>query len=305
MIRVSFDSYGIPLVGHLYPAEEKEGPAPGIVIIGPETFCKEQAPTEYARRLAKRGFAALVFDPRYRGESGGEPRCWENPIAKVEDIRSAVTFLASRPEVVPDRIAGLAICQGSSEMLRAAADDGRIKVLATVAGHYRDREGNLAWLTFSGHTERVAGGERAWAKYRTTGEVEYVPGVDETGTDAGMPGRFVWEWYQPWADRGIWENRYAVMSDADLLSYESLSAAARLETPWLMIHSDNCFLPPAAKRHFEAVPAGTEKKLLWEGQTQHLDYYDQPKVIDPAARNVADWFSAHLGWRTSQQSLPE
>ena len=33
------------------------------------------------------------------------------------------------------------------------------------------------------------------------------------------------------AARGLWENRYAVMSDAAVLSYESISAAARLTTP--------------------------------------------------------------------------
>ena len=49
--------------------------------------------------------------------------------------------------------------------------------------------------------------------------------MDQTDPNVGMPGEFVWSWYQPWADRGEWENRYAVMSDADLLTYESISAA--------------------------------------------------------------------------------
>jgi hypothetical protein len=61
------------------------------------------------------------------------------------------------------------------------------------------------------------------------------------------------------------------MSDADLLAYDSISAARRLQTPYLMIHSDNCFLPHAARRHFDAVPT-SEKKLLWEGQNQHFQY---------------------------------
>ena len=70
--------------------------------------------------------------------------------------------------------------------------------------------------------------------------------------NVGMPGKFVWDWYHLWADRGLWDNRYAVMSDADLLDYRSISAARRLETPWLMVHSDQCFLPDAARRRFEA-----------------------------------------------------
>ncbi len=256
MQKVSFQSGGETIVGDLY-GPPSGGRHPAVVLLGPETFQKEQAPTEYARRLGERGCVALAFDPRYRGESGGEPRCWENPAAKVEDAIAALSFLSDLPQVDAERIAGLAICQGSSEMLRAAADDPRIRALATIAGHYRDHEGDLAWLTEEGYARRRANGERAKQRFRDTGEVEYIAGVDETDMNVGMPGKFVWDWYHLWADRGLWDNRYAVMSDADLLDYESISAARRLETPWLMVHSDQCFLPDAARRHFEAAPSNT------------------------------------------------
>ncbi|MBY5935013.1 hypothetical protein KUV51_18560 [Tateyamaria omphalii] len=104
-----------------------------------------------------------------------------------------------------------------------------------------------------------------------------------------MPGDFVWVWYQPWADRGIWENTYAVMSDADLLDYESISAADQLEVPWLMIHGDNCFIPDAARRHMSAVPVETKTKTVWD-ETPHLAYYDQPDAIARATAEVLDWF---------------
>lgn len=293
MQKVSFKSGGETLVGDLYgPTDGSQVPA--VVLLGPETFQKEQAPTEYARRLGERGFLALAFDPRYRGESGGKPRCWENPMAKVEDVIAAVGFLSGLSAVDPDRIVALAICQGSSEMLRAAADDTRIRILATVAGHYRDHEGDLTWLTEDGYARRRANGERAKRRYEETGEVEYVAGVDETDLDVGMPGKFVWDWYQPWADRGAWDNRYVVMSDADLLGYESISAAQRLTKPWLMVHSDQCFLPDAARRHFEAAPSQA-KQVSWEGSTPHLHYYDHPEVIDPTIERVVGFFRAQLG----------
>ena len=180
---------GTPIVGDLHLPDDAPGAVwPGVVLIGPMTFCKEQVPTEYAKRLAPRGYAALVFDPRYRGESGGEPRCWENPRAKVEDVVSAVGYLSGRSEVDPDRIAGLSVCQGGSEMVPAAADDDRIKVLATVAGHYRDREGDIAWLTDDGYREHLEHAQAAKRSYEETGEADYVPAVDRTRTDVGMPG---------------------------------------------------------------------------------------------------------------------
>lgn len=204
---------------------------------------------------------------------------------------AAVDYLASRPDVAPQRVFILGICQGSSEALVAAARSPRVAGLATLAGHYRDREGDIAWLTQDGYRRRLQTGLAARAKFTATGEVDYVPGVSKTDMNVGMPGEFVWVWYQPWADRGQWDNRYAVMSDTDLLQFESLTAAKAMTKPWLMIHGDNCFLPPAAQRHFDAVPQLTRKAMVWD-DTPHLSYYDQPADIDRAARRVIDWFMA-------------
>lgn len=292
--RVTFPSHGAELVGLLYVPEGLAAPAPALPMLGPETFVKEQAPTQYAKRLANDGFVTLAFDPRYAGESGGTPRRWEDPQAKAEDVRAAVDYLAGRSEVDAGRIAALAICQGSSAMLRAAADDQRISALVTVAGHYRDHAGDLLWR---GGEDALAElrtrGQQAKATYERTGEVEYVPAVDPESTDAGMPGKMVYDWYIPWADAGIWDNRYAVLSDAELYDFESLSAAQRLQIPYLMIHSDNSFLPEAARRHFDAVP-GTNKRLEWAGQTAHFQYYDDPVVIDHTVALINDWLRKQL-----------
>lgn len=290
MEKVRFTVSETSLVGDLYkPATS--GKHPAVAIIGPMTFQKEQAPTEYAKRLAEKGFVALAYDSRYRGESGGEPRAWENPFHKVEDLKAAVAFLKSQVDVDETQVSILAVCQGSSVALRAAAEAEEVHALATVAGHYRDSEGDIEWLTEEGYQARKTQGEAAKAKYEATGEVIYVKGVDQTDMNVGMPGEFVWVWYQPWADRGLWENRYAIMSDADLLAYNSIEAAKTLTTPWLMIHGDNCFVPSAARRHMAAVPKTTLTKTIWD-TTPHLAYYDQPNAIDRATQEIADWFAA-------------
>ena len=79
-----------------------------------------------------------------------------------------------------------------------------------------------------------------------------------------------------------------------MLDFESLSAARRLRTPWLMVHSDHSFLPRAARRHFDAVPPGTPKELRWEGGTAHFRYYDDPVVMDRTVALVHAWFRRHL-----------
>jgi uncharacterized protein len=293
--RVTFESQGETIVGWLFPAAFDDGPAPAAVIIGPENYQKEQAPAQYAPRFAQLGYTALIFDPRCRGESGGQPRCYENPLAKIEDLSAALDYLSGLPEVDSERLALMGICFGGSYVLRAGADDPRVGAVATAAAHLRDHGADLAWL---GSEEviarRLARGRAALEKYEQTGEVDYVPCVDFSRGDVGMPGEMVWTWYQLWADRGLWENRYAVMSDAAVLEYESLSAAARLTKPLLMIHSDQSAVPDAVRRHFAVVPTN-DKHLLWEGETRHFQFYDDATVIDRAVWNAVDWFARHLG----------
>jgi uncharacterized protein len=293
--RVTFQSQGETIVGRLFPAAFGSGPAPAVVIIGPETYQKEQAPAQYAPHFAALGYTALIFDPRFRGESGGEPRCYESPRAKIEDVGAAFDYLSERPDVDAERLALLGICFGASYALRAAADDPRVQALATAAAHLRDSAADLAWLGSEATiAERLARGRAALEKYETTGEVEYVPAVDFSRTDVGMPGELPWSWYQLWADRGLWENRYAVMSDAAVLSYDSISAAARLTTPLLMVHSDQCAVPDAVRRQFAVVPTA-DKRLVWEGENRHFNYYEDPTTIERAAWSMVDWFARHLG----------
>lgn len=291
--RVTFASGDETLAGRLYPAAFSHGPSPAVAIIGPMTFVKEQSPAQYAPRLAANGITSLIFDPRYWGESGGEPRCLEDPIAKVEDLRAAVAFLATRPEVDPDRLGVVGICFGGNAAVHAAADDPLIRALATVTPHFRNAHADELWLgSRQAVADRLARGQEALAKFEATGEVVYVPAVDSTRSDVGMPGLLPWSWYQPQADRGIWDNRHAVMSDATLMTYESLSAAARLTKPVLMIHGENCALPDQAERHFAVIPSGD--KLHLRPNTPHLDFYDVPSAIDPAVTDITGWFARHL-----------
>jgi len=296
MEKVTFKSGGSDVVGDLY-APAGVGRSPAVAIVGPMTFQKGQAPTQYAKRFADLGFVALAFDPRYRGESGGEPRAWENPLHKVEDLKAAVAYLQGRPDVDRRQVSIFAICQGASIAVGAAAEIPELRALATVSGQYRDLAGDLQWLTQAGLEARRARGEAARRKFLETGVSDCVKAVDKTDMNVGMPGEFVWAWYQPWADRGLWENNYAVMSDADILAYESLTAAGKMATPWLMVHGENCFLPKAALRHLEAVPATTNTRLIWD-ETPHFAYYDHAPSIDRAAQAAADWF------RTAQREAP-
>ncbi|MGN6687562.1 MAG: alpha/beta hydrolase [Actinomycetales bacterium] len=303
---VSFASGEVTLRGNLYVPSELDVPAPAVPILGPYGFVKEQAPVQYATRLADEGFVALAFDPAYHGASGGEPRRFEDPMSKVADVRAALDFLAGRDDVDAGRLAVLGACEGASEMLRVAVDDPRVTAVAAVSGHYRDVDNDIE---LAGGEALAAGeisrsevirrldarkerGAAALTRYQTDGEVEYGPIVDAERTDVALPWRMIWDWYHGWSDRGLWENRYALMSDVPYFAFESLTAAHELRAPLLMVHADFSDGPESARRHFAAVP-GTDKRLVWQGDTTHFQYYEDPAVIDHAVGLVAGWIRDH------------
>lgn len=53
----------------------------------------------FAETFAAHGFAGLLFEYRYFGERGGEPREKLDPLAQIEDYRNALTYLSLRDEI--------------------------------------------------------------------------------------------------------------------------------------------------------------------------------------------------------------
>ena len=95
-IRVSFDSGGVELVGYLYHAAEAEGDSP-CVVMGHGFSGTQDRLFVGAERFAGAGFAALTFDYRSFGESGGQPRQLVSIKGQLEDWRSAIRESPSFP----------------------------------------------------------------------------------------------------------------------------------------------------------------------------------------------------------------
>ena len=300
--RITFPSHGVGLVGN-FCKPGQSGKAPAVVILGPILSVKEQSPIQYATRLAKMGFAALAFDARYHGESGGEPRRLESLKAKEEDVQAALDYLAARPDVDPTRLYLLGVCNGTNEMMQVATRDPRVKALALVSGNYLIKENMVGLLGSEAiWNEHVARAAAAKAKFDATGVVDYAPIVAPSGHEQLLPPLPIWEWYNRWAYagpvwafHGKWENRFATMSEAETLSFDALAAAKQVNKPTLVIHgemSDGGYA--FAKQVFAALPT-PDKKAVWDDHTVHFQYYEDPVVLDRATAQVVQWFGQHPG----------
>ena len=138
-MRISRGSFDLAAVLHLPDDDGGAPPPPAVVLSTPGSSVKEQIGANYASRLAARGIAALVFDPAYQGESGGEPRDLEDPYRRGEDISYAIDALQVVPDVDPDRIGVLGICAGGGYAVHTARTDHRIRAVGTVvAGNMGD-----------------------------------------------------------------------------------------------------------------------------------------------------------------------
>lgn len=298
--EVRFDSAEVPLFGLLF-LPERAGPAPAIVALGPFGFVKEQAPMGYATRLARDGFAVLIFDPRYHGESEGTPRRLESPSAKIDDARAALKWMVAHAEVDGSRIGVLGICQGASEMIAVAAADDRVRASALVSGQYLYRENLLGFFGGGGPTldQRIARGRAALARYQADGTVDYNAVVASEDKSVALPWPPIHDWYHPWTtakwgEPSRWENRYATMSDAEVWTFDVDKHAPELRKPTLLIHGEHSDGGIPAAKHVHDIIGASDKRLIVVDGVFHTRFYDDPIVVGPAAAAVTEWFGTHL-----------
>jgi len=286
--RYHFEVSGTALAGKLVAPAHGQ-PRACAVLTGPLTSVKEQAAGAYAEALAERGFLALAFDHRTFGESGGEPRQFENPFAKVEDIKAAASALLSAPGPASIALIGVGVCAGGGYMARAVAEDSRFRGFASVAGYFGEATPESVEATSSS----IARGRAAEKKWQETGVAETIPAVSAGSEDVAMPLHEAYEYYG--TSRGAvanYVNAFAVQSRAYTATFDSMCAAALIKVPAYIVHSEKA-LAPALARRFIANLAGPHEEL-WLASQGQIDFYDQPALIGAAAAAIVDYFDRSL-----------
>ncbi len=125
--NVRFPSDDVELSGVVHmPEGLKSGERlPAIIMMHGFGANKSGGPEWICRQFESWGYVALRFDYRGCGESGGE-RGRVIPLEEVADARNALTYMTTRPEVDPARIALCGSSLGAGVAVYAGGIDPRV-----------------------------------------------------------------------------------------------------------------------------------------------------------------------------------
>lgn len=294
MRKVHFERDGLTLAGTLYlPTDFNEKVRhKAVVVAGSLTSVKEQMAGTYAQKLADNGFVALAIDYAHYGESEGVPRQFESPAEKLADLKAAVSYLSSLSYV--QSIGMVGICTSAGNAAYLAAEDPRVKALATVAAFLPDPALTEQMFGAPEIERRRVAGEAAKLRFEATGEQIMIPAYstdDPSALNYNPKGSY--DYYFNKARGGVpeWKNAFAVMSYGPWLKFDPLAKAPAIKIPTMVVHSDGSAFPNQAKK-FHSLLAG-QKELVW-GDGNHYDYYDSAAQVDFAVKNVGDFLNKHL-----------
>lgn len=302
--KVSFKNHQTKMVGNLYlPANfAKDKKYAAVSVAHPWGGVKEQTAGIYARRLAEKGFIALAYDASHYGESGGEPRYYENPSERVEDIRSVIDYLSTHANVDAEKIGALGICAGGGYTIAAAETDPRIKAIAGVSTYdvgSAAREGlKDVWPTTPQQLQATL---KDLAQQRTReaqGEPPRIIKLLPTSTPPADAPQFVRNAYDYYnTPRGQHPNAtgnfYYTSTLRQLEFYPFAQIQLLSPRPLLLIAGSK-----AQSLYFsqEAYDLAQEPKELYilDGAT-HFDLYDKDEFVTPAVERLAQFFTDNLG----------
>jgi dipeptidyl aminopeptidase/acylaminoacyl peptidase len=134
--KVTFQSDGLDLSGIVHTPDElspgEQRPA-FLVLHGFGGNKESRGAIVMAEQLARWGYIAMRFDFRGCGESGGE-RGRILCLDQVADASNALTYMANRPDVDPERIALVGSSFGAAVAIYTAGADGRVAAVISSGG---------------------------------------------------------------------------------------------------------------------------------------------------------------------------
>jgi uncharacterized protein len=279
---LTFDAGGDTCAAWLYSAAGAETAVPVVVMAHGLSGTRRDSLGPFAERFAAAGIAALLFDHRGFGESGGEPDLF-HPRRQLDDWRAAIACARSLPGLDPERVATFGSSMGGGNALAAAADDPRVAAAVSQVPFIdilRQAHRSPPAVTAKALLAAVRG-----RHLPAVGQPDEAALINAPGGEAG------WRHVVAIGEDSRWRNR---VSSRWLLGrpYRPVHLAAKLHCPWLVCvgESDRVAKPGPAIAAARRAPFG---ELRTYPGVDHFDIYDGPEHEAVVADEVA-FLSRHL-----------
>jgi alpha-beta hydrolase superfamily lysophospholipase len=279
---LSFQVGGDACAVWLYPAASDATVTPVIVMAHGLSGTRRDRLGPFAERFAAAGIAALLFDHRGFGDSGGEPDLF-HPSRQLEDWRAAIAFARSLPGIDPDRVATFGSSMGGGNALAAAADDPRIAAVISQVPFldmWRQAHRSSPLVTAQAVLAAVMG-----RHLPAVGRTDEAAFINAPGGEEG------WRHVVATGEDSRWRNR---VSARWLLGrpYRPAHHAAKLHCPWLACvgEADRVAKPGPAIAAARRAPQG---ELRTYPGVDHFDIYDGPQHEAVVADEV-EFLRRHL-----------
>lgn len=296
---VSFTSAGDRVEGFLYLPDGVERP-PVVVLAGGWCYVKELVQPFYAEAFARAGMAALLFDYRRLGSSGGEPRQHLDPHDQMEDYRNAISWLEGRDDVDASRVGAWGISYSGGHVLILGATDPRVRAVVSIVPVID----GLPTLQRAHGTIGMRRLREVVTEARrhlfTTGEHSFMPHGSANPNEEVVTWPFpssqpTFAWLKE-TQAPRYENRATVASTEMLLDYSVYPHVTRLiDTPTMVVvaEGDDHTMWDLEIEAFHAIPT-PKKELQVVERSGHLGLYRDEERIRAVALDCAAWFRRWL-----------
>lgn len=283
--NVTFDSDGLKLSGVLHVPDELE---PGdrrsaVMVLHGFGGSKNAGGSKIqAEILAEWGYVALRFDFRGCGDSEGK-RGFINCLDQVADARSALSWLAVRPEVDPARIATSGSSFGAAVSVYTAGVDERVAAAISIGG----------WGNGEIKFRRQHASPEAWARF-TDMLAEGKKRREETGEELMVPR---------WDIVPIPEHLRANLDNDAIMEFPAVTAQSMMEfkadevvgriapRPLLLMHAADDSVTPTEQSVEMFKRAGQPTELILLADIDHFPFSDEsPRT----AAILKDWLDHYF-----------
>jgi fermentation-respiration switch protein FrsA (DUF1100 family) len=270
--------------------------APAIVLAHGLTAVKEMYLDAYARAFQASGFAALVFDYRFLGASGGEPRGRIVPQDQQDDFRAALDWLTAQPQIDAERIGIWGTSFSGGHAMVMGALDPRIKAVVAQVPAIGIAESLVALNGREGLAALLSLCQRDHAARQQGLPGQELPAVAPAGQPSVMPSPDAYAWFTA-AARDLapaWRNAMSLESLARAVEYVPGAFIGFVSPKPLLIQ---------AARHDALIPfEQVERAFARAGEPKRLDIFDcghfglyaPGPLHDRAVAGACAWFTRFL-----------